>query len=150
MEKYFVICALLVAAFFSGMVFRGRNVDCDGSFGRDNGRVDTVWVRDTVRLTTFVPRSVETVRIDTIRVHDTVRVALPIERKIYLTGDYRAVVEGFRPALTGLDIYRSTPVVTASPRGSRWSVGLQAGYGFSRGGPSPYIGAGVQYRLLEL
>lgn len=103
----------------------------------------TVWVRDTIREKVFVPRDVRVVRVDTLVVHDTVRVPLPIEQKVYASKDYRLVVEGFRPELAALEIYRKTP------RPKRWGVGVQAGYGVSEKGLSPYIGVGISYNVLN-
>ena len=65
---------------------------------------------------------------------DSVDVEIPIERKVYETEDYRAVVEGFHASLTSLDIYRPTRIVTQTvpikiPDTKRWSFGLHAGYG---------------------
>jgi hypothetical protein len=130
-------------------------------------RVDTVIVRDTLRERVFVPVERRIARVDTVWLErlggdavagtslaepnsgDTARVevAVPIERVIYRTDDYRAVVEGFRPALVELDIFRTTTIVTKIPIPRRWSVGLQAGYGLTPHGPAPYLGLGVEYRL---
>ncbi len=151
--KNFVIIALVAVA--AGMFFAGR-----GCLPREAGRVttrtDTIWVRDTLRDTVLVPIERYVVRVDTVWVpaaRDTVRVevALPVERRIYSTVDYRAVVEGFRPSLVEMEVYRSTASITKetirSPPPRRWSVGLQAGYGITPRGPAPYLGVGVQYRL---
>ncbi len=106
-------------------------------------RTDTVWIRDTIREKVFLPREVQIVRVDTLIVRDTIRVPIPIEQKIYATDSYRAVVEGFRPNLTALEIYRATPVITTRP--SRWGIGVQAGYGTA----GAYVGVGVQYNVLN-
>jgi len=142
-------------------------------------RVDTVVVRDTVRCevpvvsrslitrvdTVFVRVAGDTVRLagGTVRVADemmylagdTVRVAaeIPVERKIYRTDDYKAVVEGFRPSLVSLDVYGRTRLVDrvqtlAIPDSRRWSIGVQAGWGFSPKGAAPYVGVGVGYRIV--
>lgn len=91
---------------------------------------------------------------------DSLRVTIPIERKVYLTDHYRAVVEGFRPVLVEMELYRSAMFVSshttlsAPPSRSgrdkrgRWGAGIGAGYGISPGGPVPYIGIGVQYNLI--
>jgi hypothetical protein len=123
-------------------------------------RVDTVVVRDTIRDTVLVAVERRTVRTDTVwlkSVADTVfvEVEVPVEQKIYQTADYRAVVEGFRPRLAEIEIYRNTTYIKESsvaiPRlkRPRWGIGVQVGYGIAGGTkPRPYIGLGVQYNLL--
>jgi hypothetical protein len=117
---------------------------------------DTIFVRDTLRDTVFVPRERRTVRTDTIFVTppgDTTRVEvpIPIEQKTYVTPHYRATVEGFNPALTELELYRTTPLVTrlatVSTPPKRWAIGIQAGYGITPKGAAPYLGVGIQYRI---
>ncbi|MDE6499836.1 MAG: porin family protein [Rikenella sp.] len=128
---------------------------------REVVRADTVVVRDTIREPIPVPVVREIVRHDTIRVPvgdtlpgDSVAVSLPIERKTYRTDDYRAVVEGYRPSLVEMEIYRqSTTIATTTDRvitdKKRWGIGIQAGYGYNLGTnkPGPYIGLGLQYSL---
>jgi hypothetical protein len=91
---------------------------------------------------------------------DTVHIAaeIPIERKTYQTEDYKAEIEGFRPSLVSMEIYRQTQFVTKTetlriPDTRRWGIGLQAGYGVSvQGGfvkPHPYLGVGVQYSVFK-
>lgn len=118
---------------------------------------DTVTVVDTLVREIPVPYPVEIVRVDTCYLPgtvDTVRipVAVPIERKVYETNDYRAVVEGYRPELVSMDIYRQTQFVTrttpaAKPK--RWGIGVQVGYGYmpTINKAVPYIGIGLQYDL---
>lgn len=80
-------------------------------------------------------------------------VVVPIERRVYVTSDYRAVVEGYRPSLVSMELYRQTQVVTERPvaRPRRWGIGLQAGYGLAprTGRFEPYIGIGVQYSIWQ-
>lgn len=119
---------------------------------------DTVVVRDTIRDTVPVIKVRQAVRTDTVFLRaagDTVfvEVEVPVERRIYETDDYRAVVEGFRPALAEIELYRTTVRITetaAAPviRKKRWGVGVQAGYGYGAGGVSPYVGVGVQYNII--
>lgn len=120
-------------------------------------RIDTIIVRDTLRDTVLVPVESIFVRTDTVWMQaagDTVwiEVAVPTERKVYATDDYRAVVEGFRPALVEMEIYRSTTRIIreniSRKPSARWGAGIQAGYGFGPKGAVPYIGIGIQYSLI--
>ena len=124
-------------------------------------KVDTLVVRDTIMRDrpVFVDRYL--VRTDTVKlaVHDTtlrvdsVLVDVPIERRIYEEDSlYRAVVSGYRPSLDSLLVYRTTTEITKFvpvPVKKRWGVGIQAGYGFSRKGISPYVGVGISYNLIN-
>lgn len=150
---YLIVTGLLVAAFFVARPKRTVVIET---------RIDTLVVRDTIRDT--VPVTVERllVRTDTVWLRaaaDTVmvEVEVPVERKIYETDDYRAVVEGFRPRLAEIEIYRNTLYIKESSvmsprkqreRPRRWGIGVQAGYGLTPDGISPYVGVGIQYSLI--
>ena len=124
-------------------------------------KVDTLVVRDTIMRDrpVFVYRYL--VRTDTVKlaVHDTtlrvdsVLVDVPIERRVYEEDSlYRAVVSGYRPSLDSLLVYRTTTEITKFvpvPVKKRWGVGIQAGYGFSQKGISPYVGVGISYNLIN-
>lgn len=122
------------------------------------------YIRDTVRQFIPTPQTVFVERIDTVYEQVvlkepglagdtlTLPVKVPIERKEYRTNDYYALIEGYRPSLLQLDIYREIPVVTntqiqKTTHRQRLGVGLQAGYGFNGEKLQPYIGIGVQYNL---
>lgn len=87
---------------------------------------------------------------DTIHIGDTV---LPIEHKIYVDSNYTAYVSGYRPNLDSIYVCPETRtvindihhMVRTKPR--RWSLGITAGYGFSKDGLSPGIVFGVNYRI---
>ena len=121
-------------------------------------RRDTVTVTDTIVREIPVPHTVTRVRVDTCYlpgVVDTVRVpvAVPIERKEYRTPEYRAVVEGYRPELVEMEVYRQTQTIreVTTRHDSRFSFGIQAGVGIvpTTGKTAPYIGVGVPYALLN-
>lgn len=150
---YLCVLLLLAGAFLAGRASRPRHAGVVV-------RCDTVTVVDTVVREIPVPRRVEVVRVDTCylaAVADTVRVpvAVPIERKEYAAEDYRAVVEGYRPALVEMEVYPRRQVVTvretqpAAGKPSRWSLAVQAGYGIGPAGPAPYIGLGVSFALVR-
>lgn len=80
---------------------------------------------------------------DTIK--DTVYINIPIQRKTYNTDDYRAVISGYRPNLDTMIIYHKKEIIYEKSR--RWGIGLTAGYGVGREGFSPYLGAGIYYRI---
>ena len=85
--------------------------------------------------------------------HDTVKVPVlvPIERKVYETEDYRAVVSGFRPNLDSMEIFPRTKVITrsvetataAKRRWIRFGIGVGVGYDPFKRSLHPTIQAGV-------
>lgn len=81
---------------------------------------------------------------------DSATVVIPITQKVYGDSTYRAYVSGYRPRLDSIFVFPEREIVTISQKAKfkRWSIGIQAGYGFGRNGLSPYIGIGISYNLL--
>lgn len=79
-------------------------------------------------------------------VSDSAEVVVPIEQKIYASHDYKAYVTGYMSRLDSIEIYKPVNRVRRQSAG-RFSVGVQAGYGFTPRGLQPYIGLGVTVRL---
>jgi hypothetical protein len=93
---------------------------------------------------------------DSIVVHkdDSIPVTIPITQKEYNDSTYRAWVSGYNANLDSINIFNKTvtntiykQVVIKEP--SNWGVGIQAGYGYSKQGFSPYVGVGVQYNIVS-
>lgn len=118
---------------------------------------ETVTKTDTVRTTEFrfiTMRTVDTLLVpvlDTVRLRDTVFLALPRTVKRYSDTLFTAEVSGYEPRLDWIEVYKPTRTVTAygRPPKQRWGVGVQAGYGMTKSGPSPYVGVGVSYDLVR-
>ena len=73
---------------------------------------------------------------------------------IYKDSTYTAVVGGIEPYLKSIEIYPKTIYVnnnttTTIKVRSRFGLGVQVGYGYSRNGLQPYVGVGVQYNLIQ-
>lgn len=123
-------------------------------------KVDTCVVTDTI--VRERPVFVHSYIHDTIRTyfttieHDSVLVDVPIERRVYEEDSvYRCEISGYKPQLEYLVIYPTTTTITIHDtkteyRNSRISFGLQAGYGISKSGLSPYLGAGISYNLFSI
>ncbi|MCM1066089.1 MAG: hypothetical protein NC418_00765 [Muribaculaceae bacterium] len=80
--------------------------------------------------------------------HDTVLVEVPRTQVVYEQPDFRAYVSGFRPALDSIEVYRhSTTIEMPRCKAPRFSVGLQAGYGYTPRGFQPFIGIGVSVNI---
>ena len=84
---------------------------------------------------------------------DSAVVAMPVQQAVYSDSNYTAYVSGYRPKLDSLIMIKSINTVHFSAdnrpsRLSRWSIGLQAGYGITPCGPQPYFGVGIAFRIL--
>ena len=120
-------------------------------------KVDTLVIRDTV--TVSEPISVPRWRVDsvafpvrdTVRVQDTLFVYLERERVRWKDEYCEVFASGVQPSVDSVRHFISERVIlkTVPERvRSRWGIGVQAGYGASRQGLSPYIGVGVSYNLV--
>ena len=161
MKKYIPILVAFLVGFAGACVTRAY---CQflGHSGHVNVKVDTLYVRDTIRVEKpvfFETRVVDTmvVRVTEFEVvHDTAFVTLPKEEVVYQDSSYRAVVSGWRPRLEELDIYQKEKIVTIQtertvtvPDARRWAVGVQAGYGITPAGFQPYLGVGVSWEIVR-
>jgi hypothetical protein len=123
-------------------------------------RVDTLFIRDTIKVTEPVyatRRMVDSVLVpvtDTIRLRDTLYVFL--EREQIRWEDSLSVVyaSGVRPEIDSVIHYaermvivKEIPVVRVKK--TRWGVGIQAGAGATKDGLTPYVGVGVSYNILS-
>lgn len=153
MKTRFIV--LLVVALCAGCFFAGRY-----SAKKTPGvsRVDTII--DTVNLPVPYPDHVIDIgeveipypvfireeQDSVVRlIHDTIYIPIPMQRKVYQTEDYRAVVSGFRPSLDSMTIYRKKEIVYNRDR--NFGIGVVGGYGIGRNGLSPYVGIGLYYRI---
>lgn len=121
-------------------------------------KVDTLVIRDTITQTepVFVrERIVDTMMVavtDTIVRNDTTFVYLPKQQREYDNPQFKAWVSGYDPKLDSIHLYQTTKVVTKDipvKVRSKWGIGIQAGYGASEYGLTPYIGVGVSYNILS-
>ena len=156
-KNYYTILwffAVAVALFFFGWCFGFRaktaNVDIVNT-------TDTVTVTQIVRDTVLRPIVVRQVRIDTVWLStiDTVKIPIliPIEQKTYQTNEYKAIIEGWRPSLIEMEVYRETQYITNTQTRyiktkPRFGLGVQAGAGFNGQHITPYVGVGFQYNLV--
>lgn len=120
---------------------------------------DTVTMTDTVLVEMPVEKIRTVVRTEVrpmalaADTTDTVAVRVGMERKVYQTDDYRAVVSGYEASLDTLLLRRELTRVTltsataASKR--RWGVSVTAGVALTPAGVQPMIGVGVSYRLVS-
>lgn len=120
---------------------------------------DTLVLTDTI--IKFQPKPYKVTIIDTIYLpqqpqqHQKPQIDTLIRQEvIYKDSTYMAVVGGIEPYLKSIEIYPKTIYVnnnttTTIKVRSRFGLGVQAGYGYSRNGLQPYVGVGVQYNLIQ-
>lgn len=148
--KTWGILTLVVMAFCLGLWARGERIEVVERVERDTIRVTDIRV-DTVYRDKVIYRrlpSVEVVRTDTLVLTDTVFVAIPIETYIAQDTSYYIEATGYEVQFKHIEFYPTTVYRTervSVPR--KWGIGIQAGYGASKQGLSPYIGVGVQYNI---
>lgn len=157
LSKLISIIGIIAFFCFGFFVGRGKRLPAEIIEHRD-----TITVTDTEYVDKPVPKYITVVRRDTLHTeywhlqHDTVIAEVPIEQKVYEKDSvYKAVVSGYKPQLEYLVIYPTTTTITIHDtkteyRNSRISFGLQAGYGISKSGLSPYLGAGISYNIFSI
>lgn len=145
---------LAVGAFFALGYITARNHYEKPVDGPDTVIVER-WVRDTVKEVVPGPSTVKVVYLqvhDTTAVHDTttlrdsIMVEVPIVERTFIGDNYKATVRGYDPELIDIWVKQKETTITV-PYRKRWSftVGPQAGFGFTPQGWQPYAGAGVTF-----
>lgn len=124
---------------------------------------DTVIMKDTVIITrplseARAPRDTIILALPEVRidmpcdtVHDTVYVRLPSENIVWTDSLCSVYAHGVMTEIDSVRHFNSSMLVfqETKPRPKRWGIGIQAGYGASRDGLSPYIGVGLTYTIVR-
>ena len=121
-------------------------------------KVDTLVIRDTIKVTEAISvtkRVVDSIPYpvtDTMRLRDTLYVFL--EREQIRWEDSLAVVyaSGVMPQVDSVIHHTQSLIMTKEIpviKKTRWGLGVQAGVGAGKGGLTPYVGVGVSYNLLS-
>ena len=135
--------------FATGYVIHGPGEMREGPDVKVLTRMDTVRVTvpEVMVIQKLAPEKQVLARADDDG--DSVEVLVPQEQRVYAGEDYRTYVSGYMPRLDSVQIVRRESVVTRTvATKSRFSVGIQAGYGLTPRGFQPYIGVGVSIRIL--
>lgn len=123
-------------------------------------KVDTLFIRDTIKVTE--PISVTKWVVDSVLVpvHDTTRVMdtlyLLLEREQVIWDDSLSVVyaSGINPQVDSV-VHRTLQMIVTEKipvvqvKKTRWGVGVQAGVSANKEGILPYVGVGVSYNILS-
>lgn len=158
MAKGIISIALLAVTFFVG--FRiGR-----GDAPEVQYQTDTLMVRDTITIReAFFEEKITLQKVlvpvtDTliVRERDTIFVEMQREQVVWRDSLSAVYASGVMPEVDSVKhfiserIVREKEVIEIKKR-SRWSIGIQAGYGIGLSGDvrmTPYVGIGVSYNLL--
>lgn len=121
-------------------------------------KVDTLVVRDTITLSK--PIYLTRIKLDSVlvpvevRETDTIYVAMQKEQVRWEDSLSVVYASGIMPQVDSvthfterMTITKEIPVIVADHK--RWGIGIQAGYGVSAQGLSPYVGVGVTYNLFR-
>lgn len=101
----------------------------------------------------FLPMVKPVGKTDTFTMHDSVLVEVPIESRHYNAPEYDAWVSGYMPSLDSINVYQRTEYITETitrmKPPNRFSLGIQAGYGYGFRSKTwePYVGAGLTIRI---
>ena len=104
-----------------------------------------IWVTSKVR--DRVRFAVPKVQTDTV--HDTVYVYLPQQEIVGNDSLCSVYAHGINPVIDSVIHFLPTKTIIQKPNPKKWGIGIQAGYGASEDGLSPYIGIGVTYSLIR-
>lgn len=118
-------------------------------------RIDTLLLRDTLRIPIPVYHETTSSRAVTTTVRDTGSITLQAVSRVYADSTFRAVVSGIDPCLDSLTLFRTIPSVTHTITNNitpvrstpRWGLGITAGATASPHGLTPGITIGLTYRL---
>ena len=121
-------------------------------------KVDTLVIRDTIKVTEAISvtkRVVDSIPYpvtDTLRLRDTLYVFL--EREQIRWEDSLSVVyaSGVMPQVDSVIHHTENLIITKEIpviKKTRWGLGVHAGVGAGKGGLTPYVGVGVSYNLLS-
>ena len=122
---------------------------------------DTLVVRDTMFLEkpkyVQVTKTVkDTVYLAAVDDGEEVAVEIPIEHKHAEYSDADIWYHGYNADIDSCRVFPKTVYINTPYEvrikekvKTRWGIGVQAGYGVSKSGLSPYIGVGVSYNLFS-
>ena len=122
---------------------------------------DTLVVRDTMFLEkpkyVHVTKTVkDTVYLASVDDGEEVAVEIPIEHKHAEYSDADIWYHGYNADIDSCRVFPKTVYINTPYEvrikekvKTRWGIGVQAGYGVSKSGLSPYIGVGVSYNLFS-
>lgn len=154
---YILIGVGLAVAVLLGFLI-GQRCPRNGGGETLTPKVDTLVIRDTIKVTEAISvtkRVVDSIPYpvtDTLRMRDTLYVIL--EREQIRWEDSLAVVyaSGVMPHVDSVIHHTENLIITKEIpviKKTRWGIGVQAGAGVGKDGLTPYVGVGMSYNILS-
>lgn len=154
---YMLIGVGLAFAVLLGFLF-GQRCPRNGGGETPTPKVDTLFIRDTIKVTEAVSvtkRVVDSIPYpvtDTLMLRDTLYVFLKREQLRWEDSLSVVYASGVMPQVDSVIHHTQSLIITREIpvfKKTRWGLGVQAGVGAGKGGLSPYVGVGVSYNLLS-
>lgn len=158
-EKYILMGMGIVVAILIGFLV-GRRCPRNDQGEPPTPKVDTLFIRDTFKVTEPViltRRVVDSVLVpvhDTTKIRDTLYVYLAREQITWEDSLARVYVSGIDPNVDSVIHFTQEMVITKEipviqVKKTRWGIGVQAGVTADKEGVLPYVGVGVSYNILS-
>lgn len=121
----------------------------------DRIKTDTVWI-DHYDTLIYYHQDTVWENGEIVIVEDTVEVPVPISNHLFDTilcqGDtikteIKGFLSGYKPSLEQLSVHTEIMQQRPNFKPSRWSIGVQLGYGLTPKGFQPYLGLGIGYKI---
>ncbi len=154
---YILIGLGLAAALLVGFLV-GQRCPRNGAGETPDIKVDTLFIRDTIKVTepiSVTKRVVDSIPYpvtDTLRLRDTLYVFLEWEQIRWEDSLSVVYASGVMPQVDSVIHHTNQLIITKEIpviKKTRWGLGVQAGVGAVKGGLTPYVGVGVSYNLLS-
>ena len=154
---YMLIGVGLAVAVLLGFLF-GQRYPRNGGGETPTPKVDTLFIRDTIKVTEAVSvtkRVVDSIPYpvtDTLMLRDTLYVFLKREQLRWEDSLSVVYASGVMPQVDSVIHHTQSLIITKEIpviKKTRWGLGVQAGVGAGKGGLLPYVGVGVSYNLLS-
>ena len=154
---YMLIGVGIAFAVLLGFLF-GQRCPRNGGGETPTPKVDTLFIRDTIKVTEAVSvtkRVVDSIPYpvtDTLMLRDTLYVFLKREQLRWEDSLSVVYASGVMPQVDSVIHHTQSLIITKEIpviKKTRWGLGVQAGVGAGKGGLSPYVGVGVSYNLLS-
>ena len=154
---YILIGVGLAVAVLLGFLI-GQRCPMNGGEETLTPKVDTLVIRDTIKVTEAISvtkRVVDSIPYpvtDTLRLRDTLYVVM--EREQIRWEDSLSVVyaSGVMPQVDSVIHHTENMIITKEIpviKKTRWGIGVQAGVGAGKGRMTPYVGVGISYNLIS-
>lgn len=148
MKAYGYIACLILGMMLGHILTMQPTPDIEVVTRTDTVTVVQPQVRDSA-VVRYVTKRVPVYRNRTDTVSDTVKVVLPIVSKLYRDSNYTAWVSGVDARLDSIKFVNRTEVQRVPQRQKPWSLGVQLGMGYNGERVTPYIGIGINFRLIS-